>query len=210
MQDARTVQYDLNYFRKMIDKHEDVSFFEKQVSGFIGIVDIVDSTNTTSKISSSEIAKYYGIFLNSMSSIVREFGGIVVKNLGDCVLYYFDNESSRDSFKQIIECGLTMIDCHSYIEKILEKEKLPRIKYRVSCEYGNMSIAKTSTSPMDVFGHTVNYCSKINRCAPNNGMVIGSDLYTIAKKCNDYVFKSTPSFLTSFKQTFPSYIITRE
>ena len=54
------------------------------------IIDIVDSTNNTQMIASSEkIRQYYSIFLNTMASIIKHNNGKVIKNAGDCLIYYF-------------------------------------------------------------------------------------------------------------------------
>ncbi len=52
-------------------------------------IDIVNSTKTTAKIPPSKKSKFYSIFLNTISNVVEQNGGIVVKTLGDAVLYYF-------------------------------------------------------------------------------------------------------------------------
>ncbi|MDQ4012513.1 MAG: hypothetical protein M3146_02160, partial [Thermoproteota archaeon] len=56
----------------------------------IGIVDIVNSTKVTADIGYSEkVAKYYSIFINTMAVIARNFGGEVIKNVGDSVVFFF-------------------------------------------------------------------------------------------------------------------------
>ena len=56
----------------------------------IGIIDIVNSTNETSKISSPlKLRKYYSLFLNTMSSVINNCNGRVIKNIGDSLFFYF-------------------------------------------------------------------------------------------------------------------------
>src|SRR2546425_8588353 len=67
----------------------------------VGIVDIVDSTAITSKLVNGQMCEYYTIFLNAMSIIAREYDAVVVKNLGDSLLYYFLKAAAgenKDSF----------------------------------------------------------------------------------------------------------------
>jgi hypothetical protein len=77
-------------------------------------------------------------------------------------------------------------------------------------------MARSATSPEteDLFGPTMNACAKINSMAPPNGMVIGSDIYYIAKKFslleNDYYqFKRIGeySIAVSFKHRYPVYLV---
>ena len=52
-----------------------------------------------------KISQYYEIFINSISKIVNRFGGVVVKNLGDSLLYYFP-ESAEPKLNYGIKCCL--------------------------------------------------------------------------------------------------------
>jgi hypothetical protein len=55
----------------------------------IGIIDIVNSTNETLKISSPpKSRKYYSLFLNTMSSVINSCNGKVIKNIGDSLFFY--------------------------------------------------------------------------------------------------------------------------
>ena len=62
----------------------------------VGFVDIVNSTQISAHLKQEKMSKYYEIFLNSMANIVEKFGGFVIKNIGDSLLYYFP-ESSNSS-----------------------------------------------------------------------------------------------------------------
>ena len=66
-----------------------VTFSGKEVSVVVGIVDMVDSTKICAKLGPVKAAKYYQVFINSMSKIISKYGGVVIKNIGDCLLYYF-------------------------------------------------------------------------------------------------------------------------
>jgi class 3 adenylate cyclase len=56
----------------------------------IAIIDIVNSTKITENLPNSEqIRKYYSTFLNTMASIIKQYNGKVIKNAGDCLIYYF-------------------------------------------------------------------------------------------------------------------------
>ena len=61
------------------------------------IVDIVSSTKIMMSLPHVKVSRYYEIFLNKMAEIVRKFDGIVVKNIGDSLLFYFpkDRKSTR-------------------------------------------------------------------------------------------------------------------
>src|SRR3954452_22754285 len=177
-----------------------------------------------------------------MASIIKQYNGKVIKNAGDCLIYYFpktvdiinssnnnnDKKSTFDfttktktettttipttsftkynkynnnikiskesAFKNIIECGLAMIQANSTLNENLHGNGLPSIRYRISANYGKVELAtSTNSNGVDLFGPTVNICSKINHLALPNQMVIYKDLYDVIKKTpffRDYTFKN--------------------
>ena len=73
-------------------------------------------------------------------------------------------------------------------------------------DYGPLMIANYKTSCCeDIFGSTVNLCSKINRTAMPNGMVVGSDFYQIIKKSSQHEFREVKKFQTGLRQDYPVY-----
>jgi len=66
-----------------------VTFGSVSENHCIGMVDMVNSTKISSILGNYKISRYYEIFLNSMAKLVIEFGGSIIKNIGDCLLYYF-------------------------------------------------------------------------------------------------------------------------
>jgi two-component system response regulator ChvI len=185
-------------------KVENIQINENQVT-FINythrycvcVIDIVDSTKTTSRIDGSErIRDFYSIFLNTMASIIKTHNGKVIKNAGDCLIYYFPKTvdgSNESAFKDVIDCGVAMIDSNPIINSRLNENHLPPIRYRISGNYGVMELAMSlNSNNVDLFGPTLNICSKINHLAPPNGMVIYRDLYDILTEnieSEEYHFK---------------------
>jgi two-component system, OmpR family, response regulator ChvI len=193
----------------------------------VSFIDIVDSTRiTTTEINDAEkIRKYYSIFINTMAAIIRDFNATIVKNTGDSLLYYFPETSNNSAvdddydisvFKEIFECGLTMVEASTIINTKIQEEGLPALNYRISADYGRVEIAKSMTSTSDdLFGPTVSLCAKINSMAPINGMVIGRDLYQVTRTSpsfdNDYYFSEIGKYpITELKyQHYPVYSIIR-
>jgi class 3 adenylate cyclase len=178
----------------------------------IGIVDMVDSTKISAEMTEIGWSKYYEIFLNSMAKILPRFGGAVIKNQGDSLLYYFPDSSktTKYGFMSCIECSLSMIDEHDIICENLKKEGLPCLNYRISADYGRVVIMKSnnSSSP-DLIGPPVNMCAKINHAATPNGAVLGGDLYCMVKGFEDYKFKEIKGFSLGFKYSYPVFSFER-
>ncbi len=202
-----------DYFKKSTSLDYLVSFSKQTENYCIGLVDMVNSTKISAVLNSSQMSKYYQTFLNSMSQIITRFGGIVVKNIGDCLLYYFPQTTKQErkfGFVSCLECSLAMIELHETLCKELVKDGLPCLNYRVSVDYGPVLIMKSTTNSMlDMIGTPVNICAKINKSAPKNRTVIGGDLHELVKHFDEYNFKEIKGFSLGFKQSYPVYLVTR-
>ena len=200
----------------VIKQQEDIllQFSERSEKYGVGMIDIINSTKICSTLSHSETSEFYKIFLNSTSAIVKKFGGTVVKNIGDALLFNFviDNDSKeKELLKNCLDCCLALSDEHEEIIKKIEKHNLPLLDYRISATYGIVRIAKTSTSSVnDIFGTTVNRCAKINRSAPANGVIIGQDFYDSVKNLDGYLFKKIKSEIVSPEHGYTGYVVSKK
>ncbi|BDQ30491.1 cache domain-containing protein [Nitrosopumilus zosterae] len=179
-------------------EEELLKFSDSDNSYCVGFVDIVNSTKITSSLSDSDTDTFYSIFLNSIASVITKYDGLVVKNIGDALLFYFPRTNQTEdlnAFKKVLDCCIAIVDEHIQINQKMLKNKLPKTDYRISITYGSVRIAKVFTSSVeDIFGSTVNKCSKINRLATTNGVVIGKSLYDlVASFSNDFDFKKIES-----------------
>jgi adenylate cyclase len=190
-----------------------ITFSEKWLDCCVGIVDMVNSTKISSVLYNSKLARYYSIFLNSMSKIAKQFDATIVKNVGDSILYYFPqtaDSKNKDAFVKCLECNFSMIEAHDAINDKLFEEKLPSLDYRISIDYGAVMMARAANSLCeDIFGPPVNMCSKINRLAIPNTIVIGGDLYQLVKNFNYYKLVQVQGFSLGFKHTYPTYSLKR-
>src|SRR6476659_754756 len=165
---------------------EEITFSGKSKDYCVSIVDIVNSTRIVSEIvDADQVRKYYTIFQNTVSNIIEKHGAKTFKTMGDSLIYYFpmtEDSTNKIAFQRVMECSMDVLEACSTINVELQREQLPSIGYRLSADYGRLEVARCSTSESDdLFGSTINICSKINRKAAPNGMVIGGDLYTVLR-----------------------------
>ena len=190
-----------------------VNFSGNSQSYCVGMIDMINSTKITAALPQHKISKYYEIFLNSMAIIVEKFGGFIIKNIGDSLLYYFPESSNLNrkfGFLSCLECSLKMIEEHKSINQKTYNENLPQLNYRVSADFGNVTIMKfANSSSIDIIGTPVNICKKINCSAPQNGVVVGGDLYQMVKNFRDYKFKQICECSVGLKYTYPIYSVRR-
>jgi CheY-like chemotaxis protein len=137
---------------------------------------------------------YYSNFINSISKIVKSYGGKVIKNIGDCLLVYFPKTSdnkNEDAFRETIECSSKILDERYIVNQELARQHLPPFNYRISMDYGVLDLALVGDySQIDLFGSTVNVCSKINSSLSiANQIIIGNNLYRILKSFSNIINK---------------------
>jgi len=179
----------------------------------VGIIDIIDSTKTVAKLSQNKASRYYEIFLNIMAKTVNQFSARILKTMGDSLLFYFPDTCYNDrkfGFLSSIECGFSLVNTHTRLNHQLKEEYLPKIDFRISLDYGNVTIMNTIDSGIDLIGSTINTCSKINSLATKNEMIIGSDLHEQLKKFDEYKFKQAGSYSVDLKHAYPIFSVSRK
>ncbi len=83
---------------------------------------------------------------------------------------------------------------------------MPSVKYRISMDFGTVMMANSvASSNDDIFGSTVNVCSKINRIAIPNGIVIGSDMFQIVKNFDEFAFVAETGLSVGMAIQYPVY-----
>jgi len=186
-----------------------VEFSNQWESYCVGCVDMVNSTKISASISPQNLSVYYEIFLNSMSKIIGMFGGKVIKNVGDCLLYYFPNSagnSINDSIISCLDCGLSIAGARGIISQQVLSKGLPDLSYRISADFGSVLIMNTTDSTsIDLIGPPVNMCTRINHYARQNEFVIGGDFFQRVKKIDQYSFQQSHSCNVGFKHSYPVY-----
>jgi two-component system, OmpR family, response regulator ChvI len=125
---------------------------------------MVNSTQVTAEINDPEkLRKYYGFFLrNTIAAIARNFRAKIIKNTGDCLIFYFPETTdsiNKSAFRDVLECCITMISARCTINTKLYQEKLTSISYRISADYVRVEVARSTTSQQDdLFDSTMNTC----------------------------------------------------
>jgi len=208
-------EYDVSEL-EITPEHEAKEQKQKEMLTFNGIprfccvslIDIVHSTKTVSTIPDDKLGLFYTIFINNISKIISENGGIVVKNIGDALLYYFTIiESEEECILKSMHCNQLIRENRDELNELLEENKLPKISFRISSDFGKIFIALSAISRVsDIFGPTVNMCAKINSLGEPNTAIIGSDTYIRTKSIHDFKFNELKSKkITILKNTYTTY-----
>ena len=189
---------------------KEISFSGEVQNYCVCFIDIIGSTKISSSLTPAQISRYYELFLNAIALIARNFGAKIVKNAGDALIFYFNDTNNPNNvlkFKNVLDCGLTMGIASNTLNAKMLSEKLPPIQYRISADYGEVSVARSASSQSeDLFGSAMNICAKINSKAKPNGLVIGQALFDIVKGLdNEYVFVPSSERLIGVKGEYGVY-----
>ena len=200
---------------------KDVRFSGVSIKSCVGFIDLVDSTTNIATMDNLEhIRKYYSRFINSTSEVVKSYGGKVIKNIGDCILFYFPKTTDfkdTEVFREIIDCGFKILDERYIVNQELSKEHLPPFNYRITVDYGVLDLEFLGDySQIDILASTINLCSKINSSSLSvpNEIIIGDNFYRILKSfptvINNYNFINNGEYKITESYKYSTYNIKRK
>ncbi len=198
-----------------------IRFSGDSIKSCVGFIDLVDSTKNTITMEGLDcIRKYYSTFINSVSAIVKSSNGRIVKNIGDCLLFYFpktSNDQNENFFREVIECALKILETRYGLNDELSKQHLPPFNFRISIDYGVVDLALVGDySQIDLFGSTLNLCSKINSSSLSipNEIIIGDNFYRLLKSfpsiVKDFNFSNNGVYKITESTEYPTYNIKRK
>jgi adenylate cyclase len=120
-------------------------------------VDLVGSTNLSMTLPLDILTKMIQTFNQEMSLIVKEFGGFVLKYVGDAVLAFFVVSSNQSQAKgactRAINCARCMLQvADNGINPILNQYNCPAMNMRIGIDIGENAIVQ---SGWDIHPNTI-------------------------------------------------------
>ena len=147
----------------------------------------LDISDFSSRLSETEdeqalLLKVLNLFFTEMIRIAEEYGGTVEKNTGDGLMAYFEDGAGTPvevGCKRAVACALTMMSANEYLIKpILDATPVPEIKFRISIDYGSVTVARLGAARRFnanvAIGATANFASKMLAHAAPGEVVIGA------------------------------------
>ena len=202
---------------------DEIRFINNSKKCCICFIDLVNSTESVLKMSNLEqMRKYYSMFINCVSDTVKRNSGIIIKNMGDSLFFYFPNTSEVDksnvlAFNKVLDCGFEILDMRYEINKELIKDNIRPFDYRICMDYGIVDLARVRDyNQVDLFGPIVNICAKINSSVSvYNEITIGLNFYrfltslSAATFSTNYSFSYHREYRITEHNLYPTYIIKR-
>ena len=149
----------------------------------VSFLDISDFSGRLSETEEEQslLLKVLNLFFTEMIRISEEYGGTVEKNTGDGLMAYFEDGAGTPQeagCKRALACALTMMSTNEYLIKpILDATPVPEIKFRVSIDYGYVTVARLGAARRFnanvAIGAAANFASKMLAHADPGDIVIG-------------------------------------
>jgi len=145
--------------------------------------DLVGSTTMTLELPEEKLAIIMGAFAHEMASVIKKFGGYVLKFVGDAVVGYFvAEENSLSAADNAVNCAKAMISIlEKGINPILNQYDYPDLRVKIGIDYGTNIVVRFGSdekrSIVDLMGPSINIAAKIQSLAEPNQVLIGDDVY---------------------------------
>jgi class 3 adenylate cyclase len=169
---------------RVIPEDEDLAIGQgRRLAMAVLFLDICGFSKRTSETEEEQemILKILNLFFTEMIRIAEEYGGAVEKNTGDGLMAYFEDGGGNPTEggpKRAVACALTMMAANEHLIKpILEATPVPEIRFRVSIDYGTVTIARLGAprrfNANVAIGATANFACKMLSFAEPGDIVIG-------------------------------------
>jgi len=146
-------------------------------------VDIVGSTAMTLEMPVDKLAIIISSFAQELAYVVKQYGGFVLKFIGDAVLAYFIAEKNALlASDNAVNCARSMITVIKRgINPILNQYDYPELMVKIGLDFGKNIVVRYGGDPqkshVDLMGPAMNMASKIQSLAPPNHIMVGDDVY---------------------------------
>jgi adenylate cyclase len=162
-------------------------FLRRKVNQKLGVVilyvDIDGSTKMSMALSPDKFATILHVFSQEMSLVTSEYGGYVLKYVGDAIIALFAAEyDSSQASKNAVDCAK---DMQRIIKECINPElaarQLPELSVKMSIDYGYVQVVlygkSIDRSHIDIVGSSISMAAKMIPLAKTWQIVIGQSMY---------------------------------
>ena len=179
-----SINNDIEY-PPFVDKSEHFlrNHVNSRVHIFVMYVDLVGSTNLTLSLPEDKVVKVISSFAQEMAYTVTQFGGYMLKFVGDAVLAYFNAENDLIyPADNIVNCAKSMLRVITEsINPVLSESGYPELAAKIGIDHGENIVVRYGSdkrkSHVDILGPSMNMAAKIQNMANPNRLLIGEDVY---------------------------------
>ncbi|GAQ95233.1 adenylate cyclase [Thermodesulfovibrio aggregans] len=168
----------------LLEHPESITPGGQKKTATVFFADIAGFTSISEKLSPEDTAMMLHRVLNSLTSVVIKYGGVVDKYIGDCIMAFWGVPLKTDS-DEINACRAALECIHSIEElnKEFLKEGMPPVKIRIGIHTGDVIAGNIGSDRLfnyTVIGDTVNIASRlesVNKFFKTN-IIISEETYS--------------------------------
>jgi len=162
-------------------------FLRRKVNQKVGVVilyvDIDGSTKMSMTLPPGKFATILHVFSQEMSLVTSEYGGYVLKYVGDAIIALFPAEYDSDqASKNAVDCAK---DMRRIIKECINPELivrgLPQLTVKMSIDYGDVQVVlygkSIDRSHIDIVGSSISMAAKMIPLAKTWQVLIGQSMY---------------------------------
>jgi class 3 adenylate cyclase len=154
---------------------------QHKISVVVLYVDIDGSTKMSMSIPASQFASILHVFSQEMSMLIEDYGGYVLKYVGDAVIALFPAEhDKREASKNAVSCANAMQEVvRKSINPELAAHGLQELSVKISLDIGELLVVqygKSLRSHIDTVGATISMTSKMLSFAKAGQIIVGESL----------------------------------
>lgn len=150
--------------------------------------DIKDFTETTDEMSPDALTEMLNYYFDQMSKIALRYGGTIDKFIGDAILIFFGDPTTKGAKEDAIACVSMAIDMRKQMQVMRQKwksmgvDKPLHVRMGITtgyCHVGNFG----SESRMDytIIGRDANLASRLQTAADPDEILISNDTYLLVR-----------------------------
>jgi adenylate cyclase len=175
-----------------------------KISLIIMYADLVGSTNMSMMIPIDKMVTIIQGFSFEMSHLVHNYGGYVLKYVGDAIIAFFPLDNNKSLiYDKAIECAKLMITIiKKGISSILYQYDYPELQVKIGIDVGESIIIQyghDERSHIDILGYSMNKSAKITSLTYPNTITIGEDMYSNLNPKLKVEFKEIKTTIENWK-----------
>ena len=146
-------------------------------------VDIDGSTKMSMSMSPEKFATILHVFSQEMSLVTSEYGGHVLKYVGDAIIALFPAEYDKgQASKNALECSKDMQRIiRECVNPELRAHRFPEITVKMSIDYGDVLVVlygkSIERSHIDIVGSSISMAAKMIPLAKTWQIIIGQSMH---------------------------------
>ncbi|MDP2227114.1 MAG: adenylate/guanylate cyclase domain-containing protein [Moraxellaceae bacterium] len=150
--------------------------------------DIKDFTETTDEMSPDALTEMLNYYFDQMSKIALRYGGTIDKFIGDAILIFYGDPTTKGAKEDALACVSMAIDMRKQLQVMRQKwqsmgiEKPLHVRMGITtgyCHVGNFGCE--SRMDYTIIGRDANLASRLQSVAEPDEILISNDTYLLVR-----------------------------